>query len=93
REALRPPVESILEAIKTTLENTGPELASDLLERGMVLAGGGSLLRRIDKVIAQETGLTVKIADDPLTCVARGTGYLLENLDRYKEVLDTGEPE
>ena len=90
REALSEPVNAILEAVKLTLENTGPELASDILERGMVLAGGGALLRGLDKVIAQETGLPVKIAEDPLTSVARGTGYLLESLDRFKKVLDRG---
>lgn len=87
REALSWPLEQITDAVKTTLEQTSPELASDLLEHGMVLAGGGALLRGIDKLLQEETGIPVRITDDPLTAVARGTGALLENLNLYKDVL------
>jgi rod shape-determining protein MreB len=87
REALREPVEAIVLAIRTTLEKTPPELAADIVDRGMVLAGGGSLLRGLDKYIAEKTGLPVRIADDPLTCVARGTGVVLDQLDLLKDYL------
>lgn len=93
REALREPVGAIIEAIKMTLERTAPELSSDLIDKGLVLAGGGALLRGLDKVIAQETGLPVKIDSDPLTAVARGTGIFLENLDRYSKAIESEEDE
>jgi len=87
REALREPIEKIVYAVKATLERTAPELASDLITNGLVLVGGGALIRRLDTLLAEETGLPVKVAADPLTAVARGTGYLLENLDLFKAVL------
>jgi len=77
REALQDPVQAIVDASKSTLENTPPELAADLIDRGIVMAGGGSLLRGLDKRIAEETGLPVHIADDPLTAVVLGTGHML----------------
>ena len=77
REALHEPIQAIVDASKVTLENTPPELASDLIDRGIVMAGGGSLLRGLDKRIAEETGLPVHIADDPLTAVVLGTGQTL----------------
>ncbi|MFP4472357.1 MAG: rod shape-determining protein [Candidatus Omnitrophota bacterium] len=77
REALNEPVQAIVDASKATLENTPPELASDLIDRGIVMAGGGSLLRGLDRRIAEETGLPVHIADDPLTAVVLGTGQML----------------
>jgi len=77
REALHDPVQAIVDASKTTLEQTPPELSADLVDRGIVMAGGGSLLRGLDKRISEETGLPVHIADDPLTCVALGTGQML----------------
>ena len=88
REALQEPLGQILDAIRITLENTQPELASDLIDRGITLVGGGSLLRNIDKIVAKETGLPVRVADDPLTAVARGTGIVLEQLDSLKNVLE-----
>lgn len=91
REALREPVQVIIDAIKRTLEITEPELASDLIDRGIVLAGGGALLRGIGPVIERETGLKVRIAEDPLTAVARGTGAVLEELDQVKEILERSE--
>ncbi|HUU69430.1 MAG TPA: rod shape-determining protein [Planctomycetota bacterium] len=88
REALREPVEAIILAICTTLEQTSPELAADLVDRGIVLAGGGSLLRGLDKAIQEKTGLPTRVADDPLTCVARGTGMILDQLSELQDVLE-----
>ena len=93
REALRDPVSAIIEAIKMTLERTSPELAADLVDRGLTIAGGGALLRGLDKVIAQEPGLPVTVDSDPLTSVARGTGVFLENLDRYSKAIESEEDE
>jgi rod shape-determining protein MreB len=89
REALQPPVDQIIEGIKSSLEKTDPELCSDLVERGIVLCGGGVLLRGLDEMIRNSTGLPVRVADDPLTCVARGTAIFLEKLDQYSSVLDS----
>lgn len=89
REALSKPVSDILGGIKETLEKTDPELAADLVERGMVLCGGGVLLRGLEERIRQETGLPVRTADDPMTCVARGTAIFLERLDLYSSALDS----
>lgn len=77
-EALSEPVSSIVEAVKLTLERTPPELAADILDKGIVMSGGGSLLRGIDRLLSEETGMPVQVAEDPLTCVARGTGMALE---------------
>jgi rod shape-determining protein MreB len=85
REALQEPVQAIVDAAKTTLENTPPELASDLIDRGIVMAGGGALLRGLDKRIAEETGLPVHIADDPLTAVVLGTGQTLSMSTRLRK--------
>ena len=84
REALQGPVQAIVDASKATLEHTPPELAADLIDRGIVMAGGGSLLRGIDKRIAEETGLPVHIADDPLTAVVLGTGATLNMSSRLR---------
>lgn len=80
-EALQESLAAIVLAVKSALEQTPPELAADISERGMVLTGGGALLRNIDKLLAEETGLPVIVADDPLTCVARGGGKALEMMD------------
>ena len=87
REALKEPVHTIVEAVRATLEATPPELAADLVERGMVLAGGGSLLRGLDKPLNEETGLPVYFAEDPISCVARGTGMFLERLEEFASIL------
>ena len=87
REALNEPINTIIEAIKLTLERTPPELASDILDRGIILSGGGSLLRRLDDRIMQETQLPVNVADEPMTCVARGTGKILDDFARFHKVL------
>ncbi|MFZ7102313.1 MAG: rod shape-determining protein [Peptococcaceae bacterium] len=89
QEALKDPVNSILEAIKVCLEKTPPELAADIMDRGIVMAGGGALLKGLDKLVANETGMPVHVADDPLSCVATGTGKVLENIDILKRVVIT----
>ena len=81
REALQEPVSSIIDAIRITLERCPPELSSDLVDRGMILAGGGALLAGMDKLIAEQTGLPVHLADDPLSAVAEGTGVVLNELN------------
>jgi rod shape-determining protein MreB len=86
REALSEPIQSIVEAVRMTLERTPPELSSDLIDRGIVLAGGGSLLRGIDKLLSEETGLPVHVAEDPLTAVAKGTGIVLSDIKYLKRV-------
>lgn len=80
-ESLADPLNSIVSAVKSALELTLPELGADIAEKGMVLTGGGALLRDIDRLLMEETGLSVIIAEDPLTCVARGSGVALENMD------------
>jgi len=86
REAIMEPVGVIVDAVRDALENAPPELAGDIVERGIVLAGGGALLRNLDVLLREETGLPIKIADDPLTTVARGAGLALEELALLKEV-------
>lgn len=81
-EALSEPLNNIISAVKTALEHTPPELGSDIADMGMVMTGGGALLRDIDRLLMEETGLSVIVADDPLTCVVRGAGIALENIDR-----------
>ena len=88
REALSETIDIIVEAVRQALERTPPELASDILERGIILTGGGALLRGLDKRLRQETNLPVNVADDPLTCVARGAGAVLEDLSAYYKVLE-----
>lgn len=87
REALADPLTSILEAVRTTLEKTPPELSADIIDHGIMLTGGGALLRGLDMLISKETGMPVHIAENPLDCVAEGTGKVLEDIDRLREVL------
>lgn len=82
-EALQNPLHGIVRAVKTVLEQSPPELAADISERGMVLTGGGALIRDIDRLLMEETGLPVIVAEDPLTCVARGGGKVLETIDEH----------
>ena len=89
REALSEPVTAIVEAVRQTLERTPPELAADIVERGIVLVGGGALLRGLDRLLAQETGMPVTLTDDPLSAVVLGTGRALEEIDHLKKVLIT----
>jgi rod shape-determining protein MreB len=86
-EALLETIASIIEVIRVTLENTPPEVSSDLVDKGIVMAGGGSLLKGLAKLISRETGLPVRVADDPLFCVVNGAGKVLEELDFFKEAL------
>jgi len=87
REALNEPIQQIIDAVKLTLERTPPELASDILDRGIMLSGGGALLKQLDERLRLETSLPVHVAEDPLTAVVRGTGKILENLNHYSKVL------
>ena len=93
REALKEPVGLIVDTVIRTLEKAEPELAADLVEDGIYLAGGGSLLRGLDTVLNQTTGLNVQVVDDPLTCVARGTSIFLENLNEWKDTMESTEDE
>ena len=93
REAIQKTLNQIIENIKSTLEVTPPELVSDIYEHGIILAGGGALLRGLDKEIAQNTKIPVRIAEDPLTCVVRGAGMLLSDLDLLDKVLTPGAEE
>lgn len=87
REALSEPLSHVIEAIKVTLEKTPPELAADIIAQGIMLAGGGALLKGLDLLIHAETGMPVKVAERPLDCVADGTGKVLENIDKLIDVL------
>ncbi|MCP4633990.1 MAG: rod shape-determining protein [candidate division Zixibacteria bacterium] len=87
REALTEPIDAIVEAVRQALEQTPPELASDILDRGIILTGGGALLNGFDRRLRQETNLSVFIAEDPLTCVVRGTGKVVEDFAKYEKVL------
>jgi len=89
REALAEPISLIVECVKTVLEKTPPELAADIVDRGIVMTGGGSLLHGLDKLISQETGIPTYLAEDPLSCVALGTGKALESLESIQDSLTT----
>jgi rod shape-determining protein MreB len=89
REALQEPVSAIIEAVTQTLGQAPPELAADLVENGITMAGGSSQLRGLTSVISNATGLEVRMAEDPLTCVARGTSVYLENLDLWKDTMES----
>jgi len=91
REALREPIAAIIEAVTGTLERAEPELAADLIDNGIHICGGGSLLRGMDRVLANATGLTVHQVEDPLSCVARGTYVYLENLETWKDTMEHNE--
>ena len=86
-EGLTKPVATIIEAIKTALENADPELAADIVDTGIVITGGGALLKNLDSVIKKSTGLPVSIAEDPLNSVVLGCGQCLDNLDQVKNLL------
>ncbi|MDE7293929.1 MAG: rod shape-determining protein [Oscillospiraceae bacterium] len=88
REALAEPLTHVVDAIKTTLEKTPPELAADIIDQGITLAGGGALIKGLDKLINRETGMPVIIADSPLDCVAAGAGKVLEDIEKLHEVLN-----
>lgn len=83
-EGIEPVLQQVVAAVKTVLEETPPELSSDISDKGMVLSGGTSLLRNLDRLITQETHVPAHVAEDPMTCVAKGTGVAIENLDKFK---------
>ena len=87
REALKEVVSSVVEAVKLSLERTPPELSADIRDRGIILTGGGALLRGMDIRLREETSLPITLADDPLTCVVRGTGMVLDDFEKYASVL------
>jgi len=86
QDALQEPVMAIVDAVKSCLEKTPPELSSDIMDRGIMMAGGGSLLRNLDRLISDETGIAVHLAEDPLSCVVIGTGTVFEHADIAKEL-------
>lgn len=85
-EALAEPVSSIVQCVKRVLEDTPPELSSDIMDRGIIMTGGGAMLYGLDSLIQKETGITTYLADDPLTCVAIGTGKALEYMDKITRI-------
>jgi len=87
RDALVEPLSRVIDAIKSTLEKTPPELSADIIDHGITLAGGGALLRGLDRLINRETGMPVYIAEYPLDCVAEGTGRILEHINDYQDAL------
>jgi rod shape-determining protein MreB len=91
REALADAMSSVVDAIKTTLERTPPELAADIIDRGITLTGGGALLRGLDELVYKETGIECHIAENPLDCVVAGTGKVLEEMSKLHEVLSGGD--
>ena len=88
-ESLQEPVAAIVEAVKIALENTAPELAADIVDKGIVLTGGGALLANLDQVLRKATGLPVTVAEEPLACVAKGSGKALDEVSRLKSALST----
>jgi rod shape-determining protein MreB len=89
-EALKPALMAIVNSVKMVLERTQPELAAELMERGVCMCGGTSLLKGLPELISRETGLPVRLAVDPMTCVARGCAALLDDLDAIKQILEIG---
>lgn len=89
RECMAEPIRTLVDAVRKALEITPPELASDIVDDGMVMTGGGSLIRGLDKLIAMQTNLTVHVDEEPMTCVVRGTGRILANFEKYRRVLTT----
>ena len=89
REAMSEPLDKIIESVKRTLERTPPELAADIVEKGIMLAGGGALIKGISDLVTKETGIFTHIADDPLLCVVNGCGQVLDDFKKLKRVLDT----
>jgi rod shape-determining protein MreB len=89
REAIQEPIAQVVDAVRRALEITPPELASDIVDRGIVMTGGGALIRGLDLLLAQETGLPIHVDEDPLTCVVRGTGRILDDFEKYRSVLVT----
>ena len=91
REALKPPLEAIVNCVKATIEKCKPELVSDIVDTGLVLTGGGALLRGLDRLMHEQLGIPVRVADEPLNTVARGAAICLEHLNQWQDRFDTGE--
>jgi rod shape-determining protein MreB len=89
RECMLEPIHQVVGAVRRALEITPPELASDIVDRGIVMTGGGSLIRGLDKLLREETGLPIHVDEEPLTCVVRGCGRILDDLSRFRSVLTT----
>jgi rod shape-determining protein MreB len=89
REAIQEPIQQIVDAVRRALEITPPELSSDIVDRGIVMTGGGALIRGLDVVLSQETGLPIHVDEDPLTCVVRGVGRILDDEEKYWSVLSS----
>ena len=89
REAIQEPIQQIVDAVRRALEITPPELASDIVDRGIVMTGGGALIRGLDLLLSQEKGLPIHVDEDPLTCVVRATGRILDHEEKYWSVLST----
>ncbi len=89
RECIQEPVQQIVEAVRRALEITPPELAADIVDRGIVMTGGGALIRGLDQLLAHETNLPIHVDEEPLTCVVRGAGRILDDFERYRSVLST----
>jgi rod shape-determining protein MreB len=83
------PIAAVVDAVRRALEITPPELAADIVDRGIIMTGGGALIRGLDLLLQHETGLPIHVDDDPLTCVVRGTGRILDDFDKYRSVLTT----
>ena len=86
RECIQEPIQAIVEAVRRALEITPPELASDIVDRGIVMTGGGALIRGLDQLIARETNLPIHVDEEPLTCVVRGSGKALQDMDLLRKV-------
>jgi rod shape-determining protein MreB len=89
RECTQEPIQSIVEAVRRALEITPPELSSDIVDRGIVMTGGGAMIRGLDKLLSSETNLPIHVDEEPLTCVVRGAGRILDDLQKYRNVLTT----
>jgi rod shape-determining protein MreB and related proteins len=89
RECIQEPIQSIVEAVRRSLEITPPELASDIVDRGITMTGGGAMIRGLDRLLQHETNLPIHVDEEPLTCVVRGAGRILDDLQKYRNVLTT----
>src|SRR5947207_13302367 len=89
RVAIQEPIQQIVDAVRRALKITPPELASDIVDRGIVMTGGGALIRGLDVLLQQETGLPIHLDEDPMTCVVRGTGRILDDPEKYRNGLTT----
>jgi rod shape-determining protein MreB and related proteins len=87
RECIQEPIQQVVDAVRRALEITPPELASDIVDRGIVMTGGGALIRGLDQLLAHETNLPIHVDEEPLTCVVRGAGRILDDFERFRSVL------